>query len=192
MDTVFTGIATSNNTIGGAWPIIYDRQQLLSFPSGHSTSRPIQPTHPGQFYQPVASCIPLRIFHAFNMLEVGERFYWELPIDNEHSSGAGTATLSKHRQQSLHTASTAWRHLQKQTIVANTQEKFARKSARADALRGFCLDPTHPRTTLWNGFPDGLLIVPYLLFRAQGRRGATLPSINCYKKLMISTMRSRD
>src|SRR6266516_3641850 len=93
MDTVFTGIATSNNTIGGAWPIIYDRQQLLSV-LRQATQQAAQSNQPilVSFTQPVASCHPLRIFHAFGMLEVGECFYWELPIEQRALIGAGTAT----------------------------------------------------------------------------------------------------
>jgi isochorismate synthase len=168
MDTVFTGIATSNNSIG-AWPLTYDRQQVLTI-LRQATQQATQSDQPVlvSFTQPVASCHPLRIFHALSMLEVGERFYWELPIEQRALIGAGVATtIETHGPNRFTTASTAWRHLQQQTIVANTQENLPENLQGPTLFGGFAFDPASSRTALWDGFPDGLLIVPYLLFRAQ-------------------------
>src|SRR6476620_2332306 len=107
MDTVFTGIPTSNDT-SRAWPIIYDRHRLLTI-LRQATQQASQSDQPilVSFTQPVASCHPLRIFHALRMLEVGERFYWELPIEQRALIGAGTATtIETHGNDRFTTAST--------------------------------------------------------------------------------------
>jgi isochorismate synthase len=174
MDTVFTGIATSNNSIG-AWPLIYDRQQVLSI-LRQASQQATQSNQPVlvSFTQPVASCHPLRIFHALRLLEVGERFYWELPTEQRALIGAGTATaIETHGSNRFTTASTIWRRLQEQAIVVCNQEYVPENLQGPMLFGGFAFDPASSRTSLWNGFPDGLLIVPYLLFRAQ-EGGATL------------------
>src|SRR5579884_1040675 len=168
MDTVFTRIATSNNAIG-AWPLTYDRQQVLTI-LRQATQQAIQSDQPVlvSFTQPVASCHPLRIFHALSMLEVGERFYWELPVEQRALIGAGAATTIETRGENrFTTSSTVWRHLQQQTIVANTEENLPENLQGPALFGGFAFDPASSHTALWDGFPDGLLIVPYLLFRSQ-------------------------
>src|SRR5690242_13353784 len=92
MDTVFTGTPISNNTTG-AWPIATDHQQLLTMlrQAAQQAAQSDQPVLIS-FTQPVVSCHPLRIFHAFKMLNVGDRFYWELPVEQRTLVGVGTAT----------------------------------------------------------------------------------------------------
>lgn len=174
MDTVFTGTPISNNTIG-AWPITNERQQLLTM-LRQAAQQAAQSDHPIliSFTQPVVSCHPLRIFHAFKMLNVGDRFYWELPVEQRTLVGVGTATtIETYGPNRFTTASSIWRHLQQQTLVNNTQEDLPENLQGPALLGGFAFDPEHPRTTLWEGFPDGLLIVPYLLFRTE-EESATL------------------
>jgi isochorismate synthase len=177
MDIVFTGIATSDNTNNtiGAWSLIYDRQHLLSI-LRQASQQAAQSNQPVlvSFTQPVASCHPLRIFHAFRLLEVGERFYWELPTEQRVLIGAGAATtIETSGSHRFTTASTIWRRLQAQAIVVSNQENLPENLQGPMLFGGFAFDPAASHTSLWNGFPDGLLIVPYLLFRAQ-EDGATL------------------
>ncbi len=168
MDTVFTDMPISNNIIR-AWPLSCDRQQLQSI--FHQAA--LQTAHSAQpilvsFTQSVAACHPLRIFHAFNRLEVGERFYWELPTEQRAYVGVGAATtIETHGPNRFTTASAAWSHLRQQTMLANAHEDLPENLQGPMLFGGFAFDPARPRTALWDGFADGLLVVPYVLFRAQ-------------------------
>lgn len=165
MDTVFTDMLTSQNSTG-IWPVSCDRTQLL-FTLRLASRRANQSGHAvlASFNQPVEPCDSLRIFLAFTSLDMGERFFWELPTERRALAGVGAATTIKASDATRFiSASAAWRHLQKDAVIGGAAGKIPSYSIGPTLFGGFAFDPLRPSTELWHGFPSGLLVLPKLLF----------------------------
>jgi isochorismate synthase len=104
---------------------------------------------------------------------MAESFFWEQPSRQFALVGIGAASFIETSGPTRFTsASAAWHALQQDMIVA-TAPGTSTNNAGPVLCGGFRFDPLSPHTELWDGFPDGLLILPRLLF-ARSSEGATL------------------
>lgn len=124
---------------------------------------------PASLILPIPQSDPLRIFLAFQSLYPGECFYWEQPSRQVALVGAGTA-LSIRTNGAGHfaDAALAWQWLRDEVIVQPAPGLIPDQASATHGpalFGGFSFDPLRKRTELWQGFSDGLLILPRLLFR---------------------------
>ncbi|TMC21529.1 MAG: isochorismate synthase [Chloroflexi bacterium] len=165
MDTFSTNIPKTS-IAHTAWSIYCHRQQLLAtLRQASKKARQQQTTTLVSFTQPVATCDPLRLFRAFEHAAMGERLFWEYPAEQRALVGVGTATtIQAMGADSFVSIATAWRTLQQEVVKGPAD---AIQTPGPILLGGFAFDPLRPRTSLWANFPDGLLILPHLLFHIQ-------------------------
>jgi isochorismate synthase len=120
---------------------------------------------------------PLRVWQALQTLAPGECFYWEQAERQISLVSAGAALSIQARGQERFTAAAqVWRRLREEAIVeyaADLPPDMASAEHGPVLVGGFSFDPQRPRTPLWQDFPDGLLILPRLLFSQHADR-ATL------------------
>ncbi len=108
---------------------------------------------------------PLALFQQGAGL-ASDRFFWARPDEYFAMAGAGAAwTLVLKGPERFHCASAEWRTLC-QDVVVDARE--APRGTGPLALGGFSFDPLRPRTPLWDGFPDGLLLLPQYLLTTAG------------------------
>ena len=97
----------------------------------------------------------------------GDRFFWARPDESFAMAGVGSAwTLVLHGSGRFEHARAAWRTLCQEAVL------HAGESPRGTGpavLGGFSFDPLCPRTPLWDGFPDGLLLLPRYLLTTAGQ-----------------------
>ncbi|HEX7736879.1 MAG TPA: isochorismate synthase [Ktedonobacteraceae bacterium] len=112
---------------------------------------------------------PLQIFRALHFLYPGACSYWEQPARQTALAGASAAlSIEVTGSRRFVDAALAWRQLRDDALVLYTTDELADQASghHGPALfGGFSFDPLRPRTPLWQDFPDGLLILPRLLFR---------------------------
>ena len=123
---------------------------------------------------------PLRIFRALHCLYPGACSYWEQPARQIALVGAGTA-LSIQTAGTRHfaDAARAWQQLRNEAIVqfaSDTSEDQVNALHGPALFGGFSFDPLRKRTSLWSDFPDGLLVLPRLLFRQQDHQATFILS----------------
>jgi isochorismate synthase len=130
---------------------------------------------------PIEACDLIQLFTAAQTIEPADLFYWEHAADSQAMLGIETAaTLQTIGHDYLTDAAAACRALFQDAVI---------QSSRADALSvergpilfgGFAFDPLSPRSQLWEGFPDGLLMLPAMLIRS--RASATTLSLQAIIK----------
>jgi isochorismate synthase len=168
-DNVDTFVAPS------LWSVHFDRA-LLFATLYRATTRAALSGHAvlASFTQPVGPCDPLSIFRVFSQQGTGECFFWEKPEDQRSFVGIGNATtIETTGANCLHDAATACRSLQGNAVVGFAPGKLPTHVTGPILFGGFAFDPLHPSTSLWNGFPDGLLVLPRVLFSG-GEKNAAL------------------
>lgn len=128
---------------------------------------------PASLVLPIQESDPLRIFQVFQCLYPGECFYWEQPARRMALVGAGTAvSIQASGAERFAGAAQTWQRLRDEVLIQYSPDFTTdqAKTAHGPALfGGFSFDPLRARTSLWQGFPGGLLVLPRLLFsqRAQ-------------------------
>lgn len=124
---------------------------------------------------------PLRIFQALHCLSIGDCFYWEQPSQQTALVGAGTTVcIQTEGTERFASAALAWQQLRDEAVIhydPSLVTNLAGKAPGPVLVGGFCFDPLRPRTSLWQDFSDGLLVLPRLLFRWRDQQ-ATL-SLSC-------------
>lgn len=157
------------------WSVHFDRALLLAT-LYRATMRATLSGHVvlASFTQPVGPCDPLTIFRIFSQQGLGECFYWEKPEDQRAFVGIGTATtIETSGTDCLTDAATACRVLQRDAVVGFAPGKLPTHVTGPILFGGFAFDPLRPSTSLWQGFPDGLLVLPRVLFTG-GEKNAAL------------------
>lgn len=104
------------------------------------------------------------VFTAAHALAGGSSFYWEQPSQSTALVGIGVvATLSASGDSAIAAIASQWQALLQDAVATTAPD--VRPSALAGPLcfGGFAFDSFAPRTSLWEGFPDGLLVLPELL-----------------------------
>jgi isochorismate synthase len=111
----------------------------------------------------VPTYIPLHVYRTFAALNLRERIYWEQPGEQKAFVGAEAArTIETHGAQRFHEAAEIWQQLQAGAIVENMTRQS--QGCGLLLLGGFAFDPLRPATELWDGFGDGRLTLPRLLY----------------------------
>jgi len=113
---------------------------------------------------------------------VHERFYWERPADDVAFAGVGAAWAVESASPTV--AGRAWRTLLEGAVIDTAAEGVGRDTADAMAgplagpllVGGFAFDPARPTTTLWEGYPDGRLVLPRLTLVTRG--AASIVTLN--------------
>ncbi len=117
------------------------------------------------FTQPVVPRDPLQAFVALKALNLGDSVFWARPAEQRALVGVGvTLTVETSGSTRVTAAAAAWRDLQHKAVVGKTPGVTPGQTDGPILFGGFTFDPLNPRTELWEGFPDGLLLLPYLLF----------------------------
>ncbi len=178
MDIVFSDASSLASTPTGS---VWDYQALLrtlqqaaeqAISSGNdiitSFTQPLAPTN---------STNPLSVFRIFQQLQLGECFFWSRPAEQRAFVGVGSvATIETQGITCVSDAALVWRELQQRIVTGKATNIIGASSALSGGpvlLGGFAFDPVHTHTELWQGFPDGLLILPRFLFHCD-EQGAAL------------------
>ncbi|HTK10165.1 MAG TPA: isochorismate synthase [Ktedonobacteraceae bacterium] len=115
------------------------------------------------FTYTVPTYTPLHVYNTFATLNLRDRLYWEQPGEQKAFVGAETvATIETHGAARFHEAAKNWQSLQDGAIVENMTQQP--ESNGLLLLGGFAFDPQRPATELWDGFGDGRLTLPRLLY----------------------------
>lgn len=92
--------------------------------------------------------------------------YWSRPADGFALAGVGSAcSLVTHGGERFADSAAAWRELCADSLV---DAQAGQLGTGLVGMGGFSFDPQRPTSEQWDGFPDGLLIVPSLLFTSSG------------------------
>src|SRR5581483_3270734 len=147
---------------------------------------------------PVPHIDPLHILCALRQLS-DECVYWEQPAQGAALAGAGIATtIEGTGPERFVQVSTAWRTLQRNIVLAHAPDVTPGLSGGPLLLGGFAFDPLAEHSQMWDGFPNGLLIVPQLLLQ-RNADGSTLTinrmvqvgddSERCAEEIMTTLLR---
>ncbi|MGZ3599277.1 MAG: isochorismate synthase [Ktedonobacterales bacterium] len=129
-----------------------DRARDLGYPILASVKRAI-PHHE-----------PADVFEAARTIAGGLCFYWEQPTQSIAYVGIdAVATLTAAGDSSIAEVTSQWRMLLEDAVIASVPDMPTTAQGGPICFGGFAFDPVAPRTPLWEGFPDGLLVLPELL-----------------------------
>jgi len=117
-------------------------------------------------------CDPLDFFARGASL-ADERFFWSNPGAEYAIAGVDAAwTLALAGAGRFVDAAAIWRELCADALI---DDPFAVPSTGPLLMGGFSFDPQRPAMPLWEGYPDGLLVLPrYVLTSADGAAWLTI------------------
>ena len=120
-------------------------------------------------------CDPLDFF-ARGVSLADERFFWSNPGAEYAIAGVDTAwTLTLAGSGRFTDAAAAWHDLCAEALI---DDPFAVAGSGPLLMGGFSFDPQRPAQPLWQGYPDGLLVLPrYLLTSADGAAWLTINTV---------------
>jgi len=120
-------------------------------------------------------CDPLDFFARGASL-ADERFFWSNPGAEYAIAGVDAAwTLVVTGGGRFADATAAWSALCADALI---DDPFGVPGAGPLLMGGFSFDPLRPATPLWEGYPDGLLVLPrYVLTSADGAAWLTLNAV---------------
>ncbi|GCE47140.1 isochorismate synthase [Thermosporothrix hazakensis] len=171
METVFTDIPAMSESETGEDGLSQHVVERLFFLCQEASARAshLQQSVLACFTLSVKRYDPLHVFYAFRRMEMGERFFWEVPATGQALIGVGSAvTINAQGANRFDDAAEAVRFYQDHALVAGDEYSPL-------FFGGFRFDPQRPPTELWHGFPEGLLILPRFLYQCHpGREQATL------------------
>ena len=166
MKIAISNLIGAHKTTGtGKWLITGDHEPLLNtlHEAARRAARQQRPVL-ASFTRPIERYDPVHVFSAARLAGLGECFFWERPLEQNALVGAGTAaTIETHGITRFTASASAWRALLNDAVVTSVHPLAASASSGPVLFGGFTFDPLSPRTQLWSGFPDGLLILPRIL-----------------------------
>src|SRR5215216_7518189 len=120
-------------------------------------------------------CDPLDFF-ARGASVAAERFFWSNPGAEYAIAGVDAAwTLTLAGAGRFADAAAAWSELCADALIDNP---FAVAGTGPLLMGGFSFDPLRPAMPLWEGYPDGLLVLPrYVLTSADGAAWLTINTV---------------
>ncbi len=138
---------------------------------------------------------PLALF-ARGLGVTHNRLFWSLPASNLAVAGLGAAwSFAASGPERFAAAAAAWRELiDSAAIDADPALPFSGPMAAA----GFAFDPLRPSGGLWDGYADGLLLLPRLVLASDGERasltvnGLVGPSTSSITLHLSAARRLRD
>ncbi len=164
METVFPEVPVVDQA---NWTIDTERDLLLTtlrraIERAADIGRPVL----ASILLPVPSCDALSVFHTFQEAQIGSGFFWEQPAQQKALIGVGSAfEIEVSGPGRFAQATRMWQDLQHNALVAYAGGTLPEQVGGPILFGGFAFDP-QPHTELWQGFPDGLLVLPRLLFSA--------------------------
>ncbi len=120
--------------------------------------------------EPVLVSTTTRVAHTdpvelFERAKAEERLYWEQPGEGFSLVAVGAvARLSGRGEGRFSQVAAAWRRLLSRAV---TDVVDPAPVAAPVCLGGFAFDPARQREANWEGYPDGLLLVPRFLFTSR-------------------------
>jgi isochorismate synthase len=173
MDSFFGNISVTNRT-NSLWNVGCDYTQLeRTLREAAIRANNLGHQILASFTQPITACDPLDIFTTFQSLHMGNCFFWARPAELRALVGAGSATtITTTGPHSVGDMATVWRDLQKCAVSGQASSTPPAYTNGPVLFGGFAFDPLSPHTPLWEGFPDGLLILPRLLFHCNETNAA--------------------
>ncbi|GCE03919.1 isochorismate synthase [Dictyobacter aurantiacus] len=171
MDITFTDNAYNTKHAGSP---LYDRDHLLTtFQQARERASQLERQILVSITLPMTAHDPQVVFRMFQHLDLGNRFFWARAADKRALVGIGEATVIETAgPERVTTAATAWRELRQHAIIEKISSDLPPYTSGPVLLGGFMFDTLTPHTDLWEGFPDGLLILPHLLFHADEDKAA--------------------
>ena len=173
MDITFRNTSVTNRA-SGLWSTVCDYTQLertLQQAAARAASLGHQIL--ASFTQPITLCDPLDMFTTFQSLHIGNCFFWARPAEQRVLVGTGTTTtITTSGARYIGAAATTWRDLQKYAVSGQASQTPLAYTNGPVLFGGFAFDPLSSHTPLWEGFPDGLLILPRLLFHRDDTNAA--------------------
>lgn len=120
---------------------------------------------------PVAPCDAVSVFAALRHMGSGDRFFWEQPAQRRAFAAMGAAATIETRGANRFTrAARAWQALLEDALISGIETSS--ENIGPILFGGFRFDPQARSTELWQAFPDGLLILPRLLFSQREEQAA--------------------
>jgi isochorismate synthase len=121
----------------------------------------------------VPFCDPLKVFER-GALIAADRSYWERPDERFALAGVGSArTFAVEDPHPVRKLAALWEDTGAEPLI--DAPKMPPTGTGPILLGGFAFDPARPRTALWDGFPDGRMILPrYLVTTSAGASWLTI------------------
>jgi isochorismate synthase len=112
----------------------------------------------------------LALFAAAETLECDTAFYWAHPRAQQAMAGIGAAATIE--GEHIAGAASQWHHMLEHAQIDIAPGSYGDSSELAGprCFGGFAFDPASPRSHRWDGFPNGLLILPQLHISAIGKQ----------------------
>ncbi len=111
---------------------------------------------------------PIAIFTAPVGVRLGDAFFWEQPSAGKSIVGLGAASaISGQGSGSLRDAAAHWRQMLRDAVAISAPDA-APAVGQPRCYGGFAFDPLRRGADLWDGFPDALLVLPRVMFSADG------------------------
>lgn len=129
--------------------------------------------------QPAGQADPIELF-ALARAAAADAFFWAVPDEGVAFVGAGAARLlTASGPGRFGRLAGDWRRLASGALVSRPPEAAAAPGAGGPVLLGgFAFDPQRVTTDAWAGYPDGLLLLPQVLFVfAAGRSWLTTSAV---------------
>ncbi|GER86945.1 hypothetical protein KDW_11070 [Dictyobacter vulcani] len=128
---------------------------------------------------PIALYDPHLLFTTLQQLDLGDRFFWSRSSDARALVGVGQAALIETTgPERVATAAAIWRELRQHAIIEKHSDMLPAYTSGPVLLGGFTFNTLTAHTDLWKNFPDGLLILPYLLFHSdEDKAGLTINAL---------------
>jgi isochorismate synthase len=117
-------------------------------------------------------CDPLDVFERGALISA-DRSYWERPDERFALAGVGSArTFAVDGARPVRNLAALWEDAGAEPLI---DAPGAPIGTGPILLGGFAFDPARPRTALWEGFPDGRMILPrYLVTTNAGESWLTI------------------
>ncbi|MFL5627234.1 MAG: chorismate-binding protein, partial [Ktedonobacteraceae bacterium] len=158
-------IGAHETTVTGKWPVTSAHEPLLKTlrEAARRVARQQRPIL-ASFTFPIEWVDPIRVFTGARLAGLGESFFWERTVDENALVGIGAAATIETKGITCFTNSaSAWRTLLNDAAVTYVHPTVSVANSGPVLFGGYAFDPLSPRTQLWAGFPDGLLILPQIL-----------------------------
>jgi menaquinone-specific isochorismate synthase len=154
-----------------AWPVTLDHRLPLDA-LREAAARAARSGHPivASVTMPVPWLDTLRFFDAAHAAGFADTFYWERPVRRLALAAAGrAAVIVTTGRDHITAAATERRALLNGAVRVTAAGTPAGSLAGPMLAGGFAFDP-RARGALWDGFPDGLLVLPRLALATDGDR----------------------
>ena len=120
------------------------------------------------FIQHIEPFDAVSVLHSMRERALGECFFWEQPAKQIALLGCGSTVIIETAGETRFTSAlSAWHALLEHALITSLSADETTDNHRPLLFGGFAFDTCTPGTNLWEGFPDGLLILPQLLLQQE-------------------------